>query len=796
MKMKIEGLRPGNTYSIQVRSLADAGVSEWSIAASHYVSSDITPPANPTSASADFDGKDFLLSWSDVNPKLSNDFRDFQIDIYSGTDHTIFYSPSDKFAYTLEQNIKDFGTAKSSLSAKISSRDTSGNLSSGVTVSATNLLPPTPTGSAVAKSVVGGYAVNLSGLTGQPPDYSYTAIKANGVLEAKTTSSNITVNTDDCEPREISVFFVDQLGQESAIGLSLGSVTPYSSVLENVIAPTPLSVGGLLASRSFSIISKSSSGTTRSVILASSGTYGGPVKFSRTATGASGGFTVTVSSARDVKLGQLITGTGIASYTSIVGISGSVLTLSKALTGTLSSTAVVVWNVYDGSVGGMTTKDKIVVSGVDDLFNSSSAIYDVVAVDSADNSVDYTASSPLTLGATAVTNSDALFAVANRGQRVAINAAGIEGYNYYSSDTNTGRAFLFPVEGQSTIGGWEFGEDSLYGHSGSSSFVGIGASLIGVPSAQLFYSANAMITKTSGAGTPEIGDILYDGTNTARVIGVYGSNQWYTDGLVTGSITILPIFSGLDSERSAFVSGGTTKTDPSISVEKRGLTFGTNGQITSGSDSILLLSNKILMEVSNVSRSKKLVFDPNSGLVVDSPVYLYDPITVGTSTSSYTGEPKIKITNDTISQEDGLTFVDVVSGNGAWEVKLRVKSSEVWKDVNPVGGAEPAFQSYIFGEWENYGPPFQTVQFRKMPDGIVRIRGLAQATVGAPTGTIFRLPVGYRPAASELFACLTANHRTVRVDVQADGDVTVLGYEESQVDTFLSLSQISFYAGW
>ena len=57
--------------------------------------------------------------------------------------------------------------------------------------------------------------------------------------------------------------------------------------------------------------------------------------------------------------------------------------------------------------------------------------------------------------------------------------------------------------------------------------------------------------------------------------------------------------------------------------------------------------------------------------------------------------------------------------------------------------------------WVNYGPPVQTVQYRKIGD-VVYLRGTAKSgTVGSGT-PIFTLPVGHRPFVSMLFPVLSS----------------------------------------
>lgn len=70
----------------------------------------------------------------------------------------------------------------------------------------------------------------------------------------------------------------------------------------------------------------------------------------------------------------------------------------------------------------------------------------------------------------------------------------------------------------------------------------------------------------------------------------------------------------------------------------------------------------------------------------------------------------------------------------------------------------------------NYGPPFQTVQMRKVGDD-VQIRGLFK-TGGVGT-TVFTLPVGFRPPANLIFPAVS-NNALGRIGVNATtGAVTL-----------------------
>jgi hypothetical protein len=122
------------------------------------------------------------------------------------------------------------------------------------------------------------------------------------------------------------------------------------------------------------------------------------------------------------------------------------------------------------------------------------------------------------------------------------------------------------------------------------------------------------------------------------------------------------------------------------------------------------------------------------------------------------------------------------------EFKRRLRALELrrsvltWVDV-------PSFSN----GWENIGAPFQVVSYSKDAQGIVWIRGVASA---GGVGTMFTLPSGFRPAATELFGCdangTSGGHAIARIDISDDGTVT---YQSGPTSSnYCSLSGIAFEA--
>tara|TARA_B100000925_G_C22002686_1_gene472089 strand:+ start:193 stop:1605 length:1413 start_codon:yes stop_codon:yes gene_type:complete len=80
--------------------------------------------------------------------------------------------------------------------------------------------------------------------------------------------------------------------------------------------------------------------------------------------GVSGTFEIAVDSATGVAVGQRVTGTGIATQTRVVGISGTTIYLDKALTGAASGTATFAVNVAENLTVGMAVSQTATPNGI------------------------------------------------------------------------------------------------------------------------------------------------------------------------------------------------------------------------------------------------------------------------------------------------------------------------------------------------------------------------------------------------------------------------------------------------
>jgi len=102
---------------------------------------------------------------------------------------------------------------------------------------------------------------------------------------------------------------------------------------------------------------------------------------------------------------------------------------------------------------------------------------------------------------------------------------------------------------------------------------------------------------------------------------------------------------------------------------------------------------------------------------------------------------------------------------------------------------EPAFGA----GWKNAGGGFQLAGFYRDEEDVVHLRG--GVALGGSTTTIFTLPVGYRPTATEEFNAVLDTAGSALILVTAAGEVNVLFINSPSTPHTLSLSQISFRAG-
>jgi hypothetical protein len=90
--------------------------------------------------------------------------------------------------------------------------------------------------------------------------------------------------------------------------------------------------------------------------------------------------------------------------------------------------------------------------------------------------------------------------------------------------------------------------------------------------------------------------------------------------------------------------------------------------------------------------------------------------------------------------------------------------------------------------WQNYGSPFNNLQYCKEANGFVTIHGLVKG--GGNDTQITTLPAGFRPGKSEGFTGVTSGGFS-RINIKTDGSVSL----QDTYKDYLFLDGIRFYAG-
>lgn len=152
MKVQLRQLTPGAEYKIQVRVTDDEATSEWSKQFDLVVPGDGIAPSNPTGLVWATKGTAFEATW--VAPTTSadgaplKDLRDYQVTLSAGATSVTNYTAASRFNFSFEDNynaFKTIGGAQATVKIVIKARDLTGNLSTGVTATATNPPPEPPT---------------------------------------------------------------------------------------------------------------------------------------------------------------------------------------------------------------------------------------------------------------------------------------------------------------------------------------------------------------------------------------------------------------------------------------------------------------------------------------------------------------------------------------------------------------------------------------------------------------------------------------------------------------------------
>lgn len=234
-EVTVTDLTPDAFHEIQVRAYNSKEKSPWSPIFVFQTNKDMVKPAAPTGLTITPSGSSFIITWTkpttneDGTPLL--DLKDYVIVIGDGVYSTTFYATSERFEFTLEQNISVFVQATAAFPISVSARDNGNNVSTPVTGGAVNPPPAAPT-NVTAFAVQGGITISWDANTTDADfkkfavhastDSNFVASAANKVWEGDATSW--TYMTLTLLPFYIEVRAVDVMN--ASAGTRIGPYTP------------------------------------------------------------------------------------------------------------------------------------------------------------------------------------------------------------------------------------------------------------------------------------------------------------------------------------------------------------------------------------------------------------------------------------------------------------------------------------------------------------------------------------------------------------------------------------------
>lgn len=259
-RILLRDLEPGRLYHIQARATDGEQSSQWSQIWDLQTTSDIMPPAAPTSLSWTVEGTAFKAVWA--GPTLNQDgstlmdFKDFQVKVYSpaapGTIIT-YYTTAARFDFPFESNLNSFGTPRAQVNIEVRARDNTGNLSSAATATVTNPVPANVAGF-TATGVTDAIALKWDANT--DTDLKYYQVYQGTVLNSENTlvytglANAYVFNTLSTSPQYFKILAVDVFNSPSATAAQANATARSSVGVDTTppAAPTGVTVASSLDS--------------------------------------------------------------------------------------------------------------------------------------------------------------------------------------------------------------------------------------------------------------------------------------------------------------------------------------------------------------------------------------------------------------------------------------------------------------------------------------------------------------------------------------------------------------------
>lgn len=245
----LRDLTPGTNYSIQVRSVSQNGVSEWSRKFALTTQSDVTPPVavswtDPEANAWRVDGDTFVATWQPIDPNLdqNKDFSRYELVLSDGTKTVTVSTTNTTYVLSYEQNRAFFGTPRATVTARVRSVDQTGNASAlNTLLSATNPAPSAITGLVATEQID---AILLNWNANLDPDFQYylVQVSTSGVggsyvsVYSGTANSFTHPTTLHGTDHFYRVYAVDKFNTTSPVTTS-GAVRPETSFGSDTTPP-------------------------------------------------------------------------------------------------------------------------------------------------------------------------------------------------------------------------------------------------------------------------------------------------------------------------------------------------------------------------------------------------------------------------------------------------------------------------------------------------------------------------------------------------------------------------------
>jgi hypothetical protein len=251
-RILLRDLEPGRLYHVQARATNGDQFSQWSQLWDLQTTSDVMPPAVPTSLSWTVVGTAFKAEWA--GPTLNQDgtplmdFKDFQVKIFSpAAPSTIitYYTTAARFDLSFESNLNSFGTPRAEVTIEVRARDNTGNLSTAATATVSNPVPANVAGftaTGVTDSIALKWTQNTDTDLKYYQVYQGTAFGAENTLVYTGLGNSYQFETLSTSPQYFKIVAVDVFNSQSATPAT-ANATARSSVGVDVTPPaTPTGV--------------------------------------------------------------------------------------------------------------------------------------------------------------------------------------------------------------------------------------------------------------------------------------------------------------------------------------------------------------------------------------------------------------------------------------------------------------------------------------------------------------------------------------------------------------------------